>query len=546
MRVGRGRCITAGLAAVLMWGLTAGTARAQLDTVALDLEPDEVGSGPRIVYLYPDYPFTLDPQNGSSFANALGLQFFDTLLTYRIDFEKGVANQTDLVPRLAESWDISPDANTLTFHLRQDAKFWDGTPVTAEDVHYSIERALEGRMGWGTTQIESGGILSVDQLKIVDPYTLQITYPEGMNRYSLRNFAAISYAIISKKACMEGAGPDDPWCVEWIKRNAMGSGPYKIGDYQSGEFMIAVANKDYWRDVKPYFSEIMFRVVPDSQTRMLLLQSGDADIAYLSPPEYETVANDPNVTIFSLPRQQDVAVMRWKPTTPPFDDPKIREAVTKAIPYDRIVEDICRGLCSRVKNLVGLDTLGYYEEELFTTDLEAAKALVAESKYAGNVPSFEVPLAESSPHMNAAVVIQDSLRQIGLDMRIRPLTGTAFDEIAWKRRALDVSIHSMGPWWNDFMYWAYWMYSTDSRTNHIQYSNAELDEAVVDALLIPQEQEEPYLALQKPVLSQLIDGRLAAPLYQVHWTVAHSSKICNMALFPWAQIGLEYLRECDG
>ena len=83
---------------------------------------------------------------------------------------------------------------------------------------------------------------------------------------------------------------------------------------------------------------------------------------------------------------------------------------------------------------------------------------MAASKYAGKVPSFEVVLADSSAHMGAAIIIQDALRQIGLDMQIKPVSGPAFDDIAWKHRALDVSIHSMGPWWNDFMYWAYWMY----------------------------------------------------------------------------------------
>ena len=71
----------------------------------LSLAPDKVGSGPRLVYLYPDYPFTLDPQNGSSFANPLGLQFFDTLVTYQMDFKTMLADQTKIVPRLAESWD---------------------------------------------------------------------------------------------------------------------------------------------------------------------------------------------------------------------------------------------------------------------------------------------------------------------------------------------------------------------------------------------------------------------------------------------------------
>lgn len=513
---------------------------------ALDLKPEEVGAGPRIVYLYADYPWTLDPQNTSSFASALSLEFFDTLVTYKVDPATGIANQTEIVPRLAKSWEISEDNKVLTFHLDETAKFWDGTQVTADDVYWSIQRALEGRMGWGTTQIETGGITKVDQMEVVDPMTLKITYPDGLGRYSLRNFASMSLTVLSKKACDDNAAENDPWCVEWIKKNAMGSGPYMLGDYKDGEYMIAKANKDYWGAAKPYFSEVVFQVVPDPQTRMMLLQNKEADIAFLSTKEYSVLKTDANVKLFSVPQQQDVAVMRWKPDVAPFDDPKIREAIIKAIPYERIINEVCLGFCTSVKNLVGVNTPGYYEEPLFTTDMEAAKKLVAESTYAGKeIPSFEIPLYEQSMHVNTAVLIQDALRELGIEMKIKPLTSAAFDELAWDKRSLEVSIHSMGPWWNDFMYWTYWMYRSDSVTNHIRYSNEMLDKSVVDALLIPQDKEADYMELQQPVLDLLINDRLAAPLYQVNWTVAHSGKVCNMNYWPWSQIGLEYLRSCE-
>ena len=532
----------AGILAIALFGTA--PARAQGNEVPLTLSNDKIGTGPRLVYLYPDYPFTLDPQNGSSFANPLGLQFFDTLVTYDVDFKAMLADQTKVVPRLAESWQISPDNKVLTFRLRKDAKFWDGSPVTADDVYFSLERALKGRMGWGTTQIESGGVRSVDQLKVVDPSTIEITFPDGMNRYSLRNFGTISTAVISKGACQKGGDASDPWCVQWIKRNAMGSGPYMLGEFRNGEFMVVRANKNYWRDVKPYYSEIMFRVVPDVQTRLLLMQSGEANFAVLTPKEYEPLAKDPRVKVYTAPRGQDVAVMRWKTSQPPFDDLAIREAVIKAIPYDRLITDVCRGFCTRVKNLVGVDTVGYQDEPLFTTDIEGAKKLVASSKYAGKAPSFEVVLADSSAHMGAAVIIQDALRQIGLDMQIKPVSGPAFDDVAWKQRALNVSIHSMGPWWNDFMYWAYWMYRSDSATNHIRYENASLDSAVVKALLVPQEQRQAYLDLQKPVLEMMLKERLAAPLYQVNWSLAASKEVCNINRYTWAQVAFEYLRPC--
>lgn len=508
------------------------------------LMPDQVGSGPKLIYLHHEYPATLDPQNTSAFVGQLAMELFDTLVTYEIDPATGIADQTKIVPRLAQSWQVSSDNKVLTFNLNPAAKFWDGSPVTADDVYFSIERALVGRMGWGTTQIETGGIFKVDQMKVVDPHTIEITYPDGIGRYSLRNFASMSLTILSKAACEAGRGPDDPWCVEWIKKNAMGSGPYKLGEQKSGEYLTAVANKDYWGDAKPYYSEVMFRVIPDAQTRMLLSESGEADFAFLTANEYSVLAKSPNAKVFSVPSQQDVAVLRWKPDVAPFDDPKIREAVIKAIPYKRLVAEACQGFCTPVQNLVGVNTQGYVADPEFTTDIAAAKALVAESKYAGKVPAFEVPVVQGSANMTAGVIIQDALREIGIDMQIKPLTQNAFDDIAWGKRDLKVSIHSMGPWWNDFMYWAYWMYRTDSATNHIQYSNATLDKDVLTALLVPQDDVEGYSKLQNEVLGILNSEHLAAPLYQVNWNAAVSSRICDVNKFPWGTIMFSYLRPC--
>lgn len=513
--------------------------------VPLELSPEEVGSGPRLVFLSNEYPFTLDAQNTPAFVGLMVLEVFDTLVTYEVDWDKGIGNQLKIKPRLAESWEIAPDNKSITFYLRKDAKFWDGTPVTAEDVKFSIERGLVGRMGWGATQIESGGIFSVDQMEVVDPYTFKVNYPNGIGRFSLRNMATMSLTIMQKKACVDNSTPEDPWCTEWIKKNLMGSGPYMLGDSKTDEYLILKANKDYWGEPKPYYSEIVFRIVPDPQARMLLLQNGEAHLSFLTQKELVALKDDPVVNLFTVPVQQDVAVLRWKPDYPPFDDMKIREAVIKAIPYEQIIRDACQGFCTPVKNFIGVNTLGYYEEPLFTQDMEAAKKLVAESKYAGKVPSFEILLPEQSMHIPAAVLIQDSLREIGIDMQIKQITGNAFDEIAWQQRALKTEIHSMFPWWNDFMYWMFWMYTTTSATNHIQYTNEMLDDYVKKALLVSTDNEEEYLQYQKPIVELLINERLAVPLYQGNWTLAHSREICDMTFWPWGSVGLSYMRPCN-
>ncbi|MET0437010.1 MAG: ABC transporter substrate-binding protein [Devosia sp.] len=126
------------LAAFLMVSALGSTAMAQTAFAPAALTPDEIGAGPRLIYLHNEYPSTLDPQNTSAFVGQLAMEMFDTLVTYEIDPTTGIADQTRIVPRLAESWEISDDNNTLTFHLNPAAKFWDGSAVTAEDVYWSI------------------------------------------------------------------------------------------------------------------------------------------------------------------------------------------------------------------------------------------------------------------------------------------------------------------------------------------------------------------------------------------------------------------------
>jgi peptide/nickel transport system substrate-binding protein len=501
-------------------------------------------AGGRLVILEPGDPPGLDPQSTSGIGVPIDFDIYSTLITYKIDYEKGLADQEKYEPELAESWKIAPDRKSITFVLRRDAKFSDGSLVTAEDVAYSIKRAIDGKLGWGRTQLASGGVTSPDQVQVVDPRTVRVNFPNGLNRYSLRNFGTISTTVVSKKYCEAHATSDDPYAGKYMQKNPMGSGAYTLVSWKSGESVVLKARPDYWGEPKPSYTEIYYRIVPDSQTRMLLMKSGEADIvAGLTPKDWLELKSAPNIQVVSVPRNQDILTFRWNPTVPPFDDIKIRRAIIKAIPYKTILDETVYGFGTPVKSLMGLKTYGFKEYPLFQTNAEEAKRLVKESKYADGSAKFTLVVSTSFPERIAAAVhIQSALREIGITMDIQQVPYAAYFDRATKREYA-VNLHSMGPWWNDALYWAYWMFYSDSSTNYINYKNAIVDEASVKALTVPPEDAATYDKLMKQVFDDtLVADAIAAPLYQVNWTIAVKKGIGNVIYWPWAQMEHTYLR----
>src|SRR5260370_7960470 len=141
----------------------------------------------------------------------VSLHLYDRLVTYAAVVRPDGTRQYDpaeLRPELAERWEISPDSKTITFHLRPNARFHDGSPVTAEDVRWSIERALNVKGAAGVMAV--GALKSADQLKVLDTNTFQVTLP-APNRFAIPVFTIPFAAIINSKFARQNATAHDPW-----------------------------------------------------------------------------------------------------------------------------------------------------------------------------------------------------------------------------------------------------------------------------------------------------------------------------------------------
>src|SRR6266850_2765377 len=192
---------------------------------------------------------TLDPNIPGSTreAFAVSLSTYDRLVSFGRKQLNGkwVFDLGKITGELAESYEVSPDGLKMTFRLRKDAKFQDGTPVTAEDVKWSLDRVVTAPV-LGKAQLLTGSMTSADQFKVIDHLTFEVTLPKP-DKLALPNLATVYPIIINSKVAKEHATADDPWATAWLKENTAGSGAYKIETFKPGEQVIMARNEAWNR-----------------------------------------------------------------------------------------------------------------------------------------------------------------------------------------------------------------------------------------------------------------------------------------------------------
>ncbi|MDP3716116.1 MAG: ABC transporter substrate-binding protein, partial [Burkholderiales bacterium] len=146
-------------------------------------------------------------------------------------------------PELAESWSFSADRKSITFKLKPNAAFWDGTPVTADDVKWSFDRAL-ALGGFPKVQMGAGGFVEPGQFVVVDAKTIRIDLKRP-SKLALPNLGVPVAVIINSKVAKANATAADPWAAEYLHRNPAGSGAFKVERWDAGQQLIYVRN-DKW------------------------------------------------------------------------------------------------------------------------------------------------------------------------------------------------------------------------------------------------------------------------------------------------------------
>ena len=299
---------------------------------------------------------------------------------------------------LAESWDVSEDNLTYTFHLRK-TNFHDGTPVTSADVEFCINRVIQpGDSGWAFL------FSAVDTVTAPDPETLVITLKQTWAPFEAD--LALYGASIFPKAAFDAQG-EDLW------QHPIGTGPFVFDSWDKGSQIVLKKNPEYWDEGKPYLDELVFKVLTDSNARLLQLQGGELDIATSVPfNQIEPLSTNPDFTMIP-DAVAKFAYMAINTTRPLLDDKKFRQALNYAVDKDVIISNILFGAGQPATTYLPL-MLGHDDEAVgYPVDLEKAKALLAETDGKDGFTLSILTTVGDAVDAQVAQLVQASLQQLG-------------------------------------------------------------------------------------------------------------------------------------
>ena len=318
-------------------------------------------------------------------------QIYDTLLYYSPDGTK------DPEPRIAESYEISDDGLDYTFHLRDDVTFHDGTPVTADDVVFSIEL-------YKASEYQGSQISMLSSVEATDEHTVVCHLDAPYSPF----LQGICSPMIASKAYYESSEDD-------FVNNPIGTGPYKFVSRAKGSNIKLEANEDYYRGA-PEIKEVTFEVIPDSSTKAIALQTGEVNFAEIDSATKPQLEANPAITIAEVPTSA-FSYIAMNTEKEPFNDVKVRQAINYAIDRDNLVAVCYDGEAEVNSNICAKERFGYSDDQFqYTYDPEKAKELLAE---AGNETPYDLgEILVAEKYSNLATVIQNDLKAVGLDVTI--------------------------------------------------------------------------------------------------------------------------------
>ena len=266
-------------------------------------------------------------------------------------------------PDLAESWTVSSDGTVWTFKLRKGVQFQDGTPFNAAAVKYHFDRILDPKEASGMRSFYS----SIEDITTPDDYTVNFRTKAPFGPFL--NYMAHGSAGIVSRAAVEKWGQD-------YSVHPVGTGPYKFEDFIAGERVVLARNDTFWGG-RPCFDQLIFRVIPDDGARAAALQTGELDS--MAPVSVNDVARL---------RQQKDLVIAPKPvitmmyigfnlSKEPFQDLRVRQALSMAIDRKGIVDKILDGFATVADSPMAKGTFGYSPSPTYPYDPAKAKALLA-------------------------------------------------------------------------------------------------------------------------------------------------------------------------
>lgn len=384
----------------------------------------------------------------------------------------------EIEPELAESWEVSPDNLTITFHLRKGVKWHDGAPFTAADVLFTYRLMIDPK----TPTAYGEDFRQVSRAEALDPHTFRVSYA--------RPFAPglMSWGFpIHPQHLLEG----QEITKSPLSRRPVGTGPYRFVEWSAGEKVVLESNPDYFEG-EPYLRRVVYRIIPDSTTMFLELLSGSLDLMSLTPLQYdrqtETVAFRRRYGKYRYPASA-YTYLGYNLRRPLFQDRRIRQAIACAIDQRELIDGVLLGLGQPATGPFKPGTWPYNPEvRRYPYDPERARALLAEAGWRdgdgdgiidrdGEPFAFTLLINQGNDtRVKTGEIVQRRLKEVGIDVKLRVIEWAAFLKDFVNPGNFDVVIlgWTIPPDPDGYDIW----HSSKTRPgelNFIGFSNAEVD-----------------------------------------------------------------------
>jgi len=409
-----------------------------------------------------------------SSSHEISEMLFDGLLTY----DKTLSG---LEPRLAERWEVSPDGLQITFHLRRDARWQDGTPFTARDIEFGFRTIVAPE----TLTAYAEDYRQVRTFEVLDDYTFRVSYDKPYAP-ALATWGSL---VVLPRHLLEGRNINE---ATDFARNPVGIGPYKMGTWDTGRSITVTVNEDYYRG-RAHIDEVVTRIIPDSQTQFLELKSGGLDQMGLTPLQFTRQTSDRAFTeSFRKYRylSNSYAYLGYNLKKELFQDVRVRRALTHAINKQEIIDGVLFGLGQPAKGPYKPGTRWMNEKaEDLEFDPAKAKALLAEAGWVdtdgdgildkdGKPFVFTIRTNQGNDsRIKTATIIQRRLSEIGIKVEVRVIEWAAFLKEFVEKRDFEAVVlgWSLDPDPDQYIIW-HSSKTGPSEFNFVSYSNPEVDE----------------------------------------------------------------------
>ena len=428
-------------------------------------------------------PNSLDIHTVGANRPAYGVSWvcYDRLMTFgRKTLANGVVtyDYTKLEPELAESWQAASDGMSVTFKLRKNAKFHDGTPVTAKDVKWSLERAISVG-GFPTFQMKAGSLEKPEQFVVVDDHTFRIDFLRK-DRHTLMDLAVPVPSILNSELVKKNTTKEDPWGLNWTKGNVAGGGAYKVESWKPGQEIIYARYDDWKSGPLPKIRRVVLREIPSAGSRRALLEKGDIDMTYEMPPkDFLELGQGGKVVVQSTPIENSIWYLGMNVTKPPFDNPKVRQAVAYAIPYEKIMDSAMYKRSTKLWDGAAVKSAAWPQPHHYKYDIPKALQLMKEAGMAhGFETTLSFDLGQGTVSEPACILIQESLAMIRIKATINKIPGANW-RAAMLKKDQPLMLNRFGGWLNTPEYFFFWNYHGQNAVfNTMSYKSAEMDRLI--------------------------------------------------------------------